>query len=68
MTGAPYNLSQVEEGDVVCPCPVGGGGALRYQMDTHCQTVVWRTSGECHHIGAVSSFKGKKEDRLATLI
>ena len=36
------------------------GGALRYQMATHCQTAARSGSGERQNIGAVNSFEGKK--------
>ena len=39
---------------------MGGGGALRYQTATPCQTAAWRGSGECQNIGAINSFEGKK--------
>ena len=38
----------------------GGGGAMRYQMATHCQTVARSGSSEHQNIGAVDSFEGKK--------
>ena len=41
----------------------GGGGALRYQMATHCQTATWSGGGERQNIGAVYSFEGKKGGR-----
>ena len=38
----------------------GGGGSLRYQMATHCQTDARNRSGERQNIRAVNSFEGKK--------
>ena len=43
-----------------CGVVDSGGGALRYQMATRCQTAVQRGSGEHQNIGAVNSFEGKK--------
>ena len=40
--------------------PGGGGGALRYQMATHCQMTMRSESGEHQNIGGVNSFKGRK--------
>ena len=37
-----------------------GGGALSYQMDTNCYIAAWSGSGERQHLGAVSSFWGRK--------
>ena len=37
-------------------------GALRYHMDTHCQTAVQSGSGEHQNVGALSSFQVKKGD------
>ena len=37
-----------------------GGGALKYQMATHCQTAAPSRSSEHRNIGAVNSFEGKK--------
>ena len=39
------------------------GGALRYQMATHCETAARSGSGERQNIGAVNSFEGKKGGR-----
>ena len=39
------------------------GGALRYQMATHCQMAAQSCSSEHQNIGAVSSFEGKKGGR-----
>ena len=38
----------------------GGGGALRYQMATHCQKAAWSRSGERQNLGAVNCLEGKK--------
>ena len=37
---------------------VGGGGALGYRMDTHCQTVAQCESSERHNLRAVRFFFG----------
>ena len=39
-----------------------GGGALRYQMDTHYQTVITSRSSECQNVVAVSSVEKKERD------
>ena len=38
----------------------GGGGALRYHIDTHCQTTAWSESDEGQTLGAVNSFWERK--------
>ena len=43
--------------------PGGGGGALRYQMATQCQTAARSGSSERQNIGAVNSFEAKKGGR-----
>ena len=50
------------DGQWVCP-GAPGGGALRYQMATHCQTAGRSGSGERENIGAVNSFEAKKGGR-----
>ena len=41
------------------PLARGGGGALRYQIATHCQTAGQSGSGECQNIGKVKEEKKK---------
>ena len=47
----------------ICEQASRGGGALRYQMATHCQMAVHSGSGENQNIGAVNSFGGKKKKK-----